>query len=60
MIPKADANFGFALRQEYVARSGFVIGNNIPTNKRYNLVGYMHADPNTQRSTFFTPYRKIT
>lgn len=52
MIPKADANFGFALRQEYVARSGFVIGNNIPTNKRYNLVGYMHADPNTQRSTY--------
>lgn len=52
MIPKADANFGFALRQEYVARSGYIIGNNLPTNKRFNLVGYMHADPNTQKATY--------
>lgn len=52
MIPKADANFGFALRQEYVARSGYVIGNNLPTNKRFTLVGYMHADPNTQKATY--------
>lgn len=52
MIPKADASFGFALRQEYVARSGYVIGNNLPTNKRFTLVGYMHADPNTQKATY--------
>ena len=52
MIPKADANFGFALRQEYVARSGYIIGNNLPTNKRFTLVGYMHADPNTQKATY--------
>ncbi len=52
MIPKADANFGFALRQEYVARSGYIIGNNLPTNKRFNLIGYMHADPNTQKTTY--------
>lgn len=52
MIPKADANFGFALRQEYVSRSGYVIGNNLPTNKRFNLVGYMHADPNNQKATY--------
>lgn len=52
MIPKAEANFGFAMRQEYVARNGYIIGNNIPTNKRYNLVGYMHANPLTQRATY--------
>ena len=52
MIPKADVNFGFARRQAYVARSGYVIGNNLPTNKRYNLIGYMHADPNTQKATY--------
>lgn len=52
MIPKADVNFGFALRQEYVSRSGYMIGNNLPTNKKYTLVGYMHADPNNQRATY--------
>lgn len=52
VIPKADFNFGFALRQEFVARSGFVLGNNIPTNKRFTLVGYMHADPRTQKATY--------
>ena len=52
MIPKADANFGFALKQEYVSRSGYMIGNNLPTNKKYTMVGYMHADPNNQRATY--------
>lgn len=52
LIPKADTNFGFAMRSEYVARSGYIIGNNIPTNKRFTLVGYMHADPNTQKATY--------
>lgn len=52
MIPKADTNFGFALRQEYVSRSGYMMGNNLPTNKKYTLTGYMHADPNTQRATY--------
>lgn len=52
MIPKVDTNFGFALHQEYVARSGYVIGNGLPTNKRYTLIGYMHADPNTQKATY--------
>lgn len=52
MIPKAEANFGFALRQEYVSRGGYMMGNNLPTNKKYTLVGYMHADPNSQRATY--------
>src|SRR5699024_5594223 len=52
MIPKADDNFGFAAHQEYVARSGYIIGNNIPTNKRFTLVGYMHPDPNNQKATY--------
>lgn len=52
MIPKADIGFGFALRQEYVARSGYIIGNDVPTNKRFTLAGYMHADPNTQKATY--------
>lgn len=52
IIPKADVGFGFALRQEFVARNGYIVGNNLPTNKRYTLVGYMHADPNTQKATY--------
>lgn len=52
MIPKADDSFGFAAHQEYVARSGYIIGNNIPTNKRFTLVGYMHPDPNNQKATY--------
>lgn len=52
MIPKAEANFGFALHQEYVARSGYVMGNSLPTNKRFTFVGYMHADPLTQKATY--------
>ena len=52
IIPKADPSFGFTLRQEYVARSGYLIGNNIPTNKRYTLIGYMHPDPRTQKATY--------
>ena len=52
MIPKADPDSNFSIKQEYVARSGYIIGNNIPTNKRYTLVGYMHADPKTQKATY--------
>lgn len=52
MIPKADANFGFAKRQEYVQRTGYMIGDALTTNKRYSIIGYMHADPITQKSTY--------
>lgn len=52
MIPKADPSFNFSLRQEYVARSGYLMGSNIPTNKRYTMIGYMHADPRTQKATY--------
>lgn len=52
MIPKAEDNFGFAEHAEYVARSGYILGNNIPTNKRFTLVGYMHPDPTNQKATY--------
>lgn len=52
MIPKAEDNFGFAKHTEYVARSGYIMGNNIPTNKRFTLVGYMHPDPTNQKATY--------
>lgn len=52
MIPKAEDNFGFAEHAEYVARTGYIIGNNIPTNKRFTLVGYMHPDPVNQKATY--------
>ena len=52
LVPKAETQFGFAAHQEYVARQGNVIGLSLPSNKRYTLVGYMHADPNTQRATY--------
>lgn len=52
LIPKAEANFGFARDYEYVVRTGFSISNNLKTNKRYTLAGYMLADPNTQFATY--------
>lgn len=52
MIPKAEDNFGFAARSEYVARSGYIMGNNIPTNKRFTLVGYMQPNPVNQKATY--------
>lgn len=48
LIPKADANFGFSKEHEYVVRSGYFVGNNLKTNRRYTMVGKMHAEPNTQ------------
>jgi hypothetical protein len=52
LIPKAEANFGFANEHEYVVRTGYFLGENIKTNKRYSLVGYMYADPMTQYSNY--------
>lgn len=52
MIPKAEANFGFAKEHEYVVRNGYYIGNNIKTNKRYTMVGYMFPDPQNQYATY--------
>jgi hypothetical protein len=52
LIPKAEANFGFAKEHEYVVRTGYYIGNNLKTNKRYTLAGYMYADPVTQYATY--------
>lgn len=51
MIPKADANFGFAKEHEYVVRTGYYIGTDIKANKRYTLVGYMYPEPQTQYAT---------
>lgn len=52
MIPKAEANFGFSKEHEYVVRTGYLIGNNLKTNKRYTMAGYMYPDPLTQYSTY--------
>lgn len=52
LIPKAEANFGFAKEHEYVVRTGYYIGSNLKTNKRYTMAGYMYPDPNTQYSTY--------
>lgn len=51
MIPKADANFGFAKGHEYVVRTGYFIGDEIKANKRYTMMGYMYPDPHTQYAT---------
>lgn len=48
LIPKAEANFGFSTGQEYVVRSGFFVGNNLKTNKRYTMIGYMFPEPHSQ------------
>ena len=52
LIPKAEANFGFSKEHDYVVRSGYYVGNNLKTNRRYTLVGYMYPDPNTQYATY--------
>lgn len=52
LIPKADTSVGFSKRHDYVVRTGYYIGNNLKTNKRYTMVGYMYAEPNTQYATY--------
>lgn len=52
LIPKAEANFGFSKEHDYVVRTGYYIGNNLKTNKRYTLAGYMYPEPNTQYATY--------
>lgn len=52
MIPKADANFGFSKEHEYVVRTGYSIGGNLKSNARYNMLGYMYPDPQTQHATY--------
>jgi len=51
LIPKAEANFGFSKEHDYVVRTGHYIGNNLKTNKRYTMAGYMYAEPTTQYAT---------
>lgn len=52
LIPKAEANFGFSKEHEYVVRTGYYIGNNLKTNKRYTMAGYMYPEPNSQYATY--------
>jgi hypothetical protein len=52
LIPKAEANFGFSKEHDYVVRTGYYIGNNLKTNKRYTMAGFMYSDPLTQYSTY--------
>lgn len=52
MIPKAEANFGFAKDHEYVVRNGYYIGSALKANKRYTMVGYMYPDPQNQYATY--------
>ena len=52
LIPKAEANFGFSKEHDYVVRTGYYVGNNLKTNRRYTLVGYMYPDPYTQYATY--------
>lgn len=52
LIPKADANFGFSNQHDYVVRSGYYMGNNLKTNKRYTMAGYMCSDPYNQYATY--------
>lgn len=52
MIPKAEANFGFAKDHEYVVRTGYYIGNSLKANKRYSMLGYLYPDPHNQYATY--------
>lgn len=52
LIPKAEANFGFSKEHDYVVRTGYYVGNNLKTNKRYTMVGYMYPEPNSQYANY--------
>lgn len=52
LIPKADMNFGFTKEHDYVVRTGYYIGSELKTNKRYTMAGFMYAEPNTQYATY--------
>ena len=52
LIPKAEANFGFSKEHDYVVRTGYYIGNNLKTNKRYTMAGYMYPEPQSQYATY--------
>lgn len=52
LIPKAEANFGFSKEHEYVVRTGYAIGNNLRTNRRYTMAGWMFPEPNSQYATY--------
>lgn len=52
MIPKADSNFGFAREHDYVVRTGYYLGEQLKTNKRYTMVGHMYPDPHTMQATY--------
>lgn len=51
LIPKTDATFGFQKMSEYVVRTGYYIGSDLSSNKRYTLSGHMYPDPKTQFAT---------
>jgi len=51
LIPKAESNFGFSKEHEYVVRSGYYIGNNLKTNKRYTMAGFLWPDPHNQAAS---------
>lgn len=52
LIPQAQTKFGFSFENDYVVRTGYVIGDNIKTNKSYTLAGYMYPDPQTSHATY--------
>lgn len=52
MIPRAENGFGFSLSNDYVVRTGFMLADNLKTNKRYTMAGYMFSDPSTQFATY--------
>lgn len=51
LVPKADTAFGFGASVDYCTRLAYTFANEIQSNKRYLLTGYMHAHPNTQQAT---------
>ena len=51
LIPKAEANFGFAKEHEYVVRTGYFLGSDVKANKRYTFAGYTYSDPTNQYAT---------
>lgn len=51
LIPKVESNVDTTHEHEYVVRTGYSLTDNLKSNKRYTLIGYANADPNTQYAT---------
>lgn len=52
LVPRAELDYTKHKTTEFCSRDCFVLTSDIPANKKYTLVGYLHPHPRTQQATF--------